>query len=251
MVNGLERFRDKFKDYVDQYVIIGGTACDCSFSTKNMPFRTTKDIDLVLIVEELTVDFVTSFWEFAKEAGYQHQNKQTDGVQFYRFSCPEDMSYPYMIELFSRNPETISLAADSILTPIPVDDDISSLSAIVLNESYYALLKTGRIMSSGLSYLGIPCLIAFKAKAWLDLRTRRNAGEHVDSKSIRKHKNDIYRLAQIVDRKCRFDLNSEVYEDMTEFINDMEDEDVDLKTLGIKASKNDTLAILKECFSIR
>ncbi len=53
MVNGLERFRDKFKDYVDQYVIIGGTACNCSFSTKNMPFRTTKDIDLVLIVEEL------------------------------------------------------------------------------------------------------------------------------------------------------------------------------------------------------
>lgn len=216
-----------------------------------MSFRMTKDIDLVLIVEDLTVDFVTSFREFVKEAGYQHQNKQTGGVQFYRFSCPEDMGYPYMIELFSRNPETISLAADSILTPIPVDDDISSLSAIVLNESYYALLKTGRIMSGGLSYLGIPGLIAFKAKAWLDLRTRRNAGEHVDSKSIRKHKNDIYRLAQIVDRKCRFNLTSEVYKDMTEFINDMEEEDVDLKALGIKASKNDTLAILKECFSIR
>lgn len=251
MVKGLERFKEKFKDYVDQYVIIGGTASDCSFSTKNMSFRMTKDIDLVLIVEDLTVDFVTSFREFVKETGYQHQNKQTGGVQFYRFSCPEDMGYPYMIELFSRNPETISLAADSILTPIPVDDDISSLSAIVLNESYYALLKTGRIMSGGLSYLGIPGLIAFKAKAWLDLRTRRNAGEHVDSKSIRKHKNDIYRLAQIVDRKCRFNLTSEVYKDMTEFINDMEEEDVDLKALGIKASKNDTLAILKEYFSIR
>lgn len=33
-------------------------------------------------------------------------------------------------------------------------------------------------------------LIPFKAKAWRDLTDRRAAGEHVDSKNIRNHKNN-------------------------------------------------------------
>lgn len=249
-MNGMERFREKFRGFVDQYVIIGGTACDCSFTGKNVKFRVTKDIDLVLLVEELTVEFVKTFWEFVKEAAYQHQNKQTGNVEFYRFSCPADMTYPYMIELFSRNPESVRLADNSILTPLPMEDDISSLSAIVLNESYYALLKKGRIISGDLSYLGVPCLIAFKAKAWLDLRSRKKEGENVDSKSIRKHKNDVLRLAQILDRECRFALNEEAYRDMLIFLEEIEKEETDMKSLGIRSSVADTLTILKRCFAV-
>ena len=40
-------------------------------------------------------------------------------------------------------------------------------------------------------------LIPFKAKAWMDLTDRRAAGEHVDSKNIKKHKNDVFRKKQI------------------------------------------------------
>lgn len=46
-----------------------------------------------------------------------------------------------MIEIFARNPEFITLDENAILTPLPIDDEISSLSAILLNEAYYDLLK--------------------------------------------------------------------------------------------------------------
>ena len=31
MVKGLDRFRDYFRDFTDQYILIGGAACDISF----------------------------------------------------------------------------------------------------------------------------------------------------------------------------------------------------------------------------
>ena len=37
-------------------------------------------------------------------------------------------------------------------------------------------------------------IILFKIKAWLDLSERRENGEHIDSKNIKKHKNDIMRI---------------------------------------------------------
>lgn len=163
-----------------------------------MSFRATKDIDMVLIVESITVEFGKWFFEYIKEAGYEHINKSTGNAQFYRFSKPKSNEYPYMIELFSRKPDFITIKDDAILTPLPIDDDISSLSAILLNESYYQLLKSGVTMVDEVPVLNITCLIPFKAKAYLDLKDRKLNGEHVDSKDIRKHKNDVFRLAQLI-----------------------------------------------------
>ena len=42
------------------------------------------------------------------------------------------------------------------------------------------------------------CSTCQKAKAWLDLTERKNAGENVDSKNIRKHKNDVFRLTALL-----------------------------------------------------
>lgn len=49
MVKGMEIFREYFQDYTDQYVLIGGAACDISFENHNADFRVTKDLDIVLI----------------------------------------------------------------------------------------------------------------------------------------------------------------------------------------------------------
>ena len=75
MVKGLELFKKSFRDFEDQYVIIGGTACDSNFRAEKKTFRVTKDIDLVLIVEALTAEFVRRFWAFVKDAGYEHKKK--------------------------------------------------------------------------------------------------------------------------------------------------------------------------------
>ena len=47
MVPGIDSFREKFKNYTDYYTIIGGTACDILLSEADLPFRATKDIDMI------------------------------------------------------------------------------------------------------------------------------------------------------------------------------------------------------------
>lgn len=167
MVTGFTKFKESFKGFEDQYVIIGGTACDLIMENEDLSFRATKDIDIVLIVESITKEFGRKFWEYVKEAGYVHLNKSTGEAQFYRFTNPKSKEYPYMIEIFSRNPDSITLGEDAVLTPLPIDEEISSLSAILLNEAYYDLLRQGQIIIEGIPVLSPTCLIPFKAKAWL------------------------------------------------------------------------------------
>ena len=57
MVNGFTKFKEKFQGFENQYVIIGGTACDLIMENEELPFRATKDVDIVLIVESITAEF--------------------------------------------------------------------------------------------------------------------------------------------------------------------------------------------------
>ena len=252
MVNGFTTFKEQFRGYKDQYVIIGGTACDLIMESEELPFRATKDIDIVLIVESMTAEFGRRFWEYITEAGYKHLNKSSGKVQFYRFTSPKSKDYPYMIELFSRNPEFIVLSDDAMLTPLPIDDEVSSLSAILLNEAYYELLKEGHtVVIDGIPVLKPTCLIPFKAKAWLDLNERKNAGEHVDSKNIRKHKNDVFRLAQLLTADTRQSITPEIAEDMKSFLTAMESEDVDLKSISVRGTDKKTImSMMYRCYGL-
>ena len=59
---------------------------------------------------------------------------------------------------------------------------------------YYNLLIDGRTFINDLSVLKPEYLILFKMKAYLDLKTRYDRGEHVDNHTIKKHKNDVLRI---------------------------------------------------------
>ena len=89
MVNGFTKFKERFQGFENQYVIIGGTACDLIMENEELPFCATKDVDIVLIVESITAEFGRQFWEYVKEAGYEHLNKSTGNAQFYRFTSPK------------------------------------------------------------------------------------------------------------------------------------------------------------------
>lgn len=252
MINGFTKFKEQFKGYEDQYVIIGGTACDLIMENEELPFRATKDIDIVLIVESITAEFGKKFWEYAKEAEYKHLNKSTGKAQFYRFTSPKSKDYPYMIEIFSRNPDFIVLEGDAILTPLPIDDEISSLSAILLSESYYVLLKNGKMIFNGIPVLSPTCLIPFKAKAWLDLKERKSNGEQIDSKNIKKHKNDVFRLAQLITTDTQQIVNAEIADDMRKFLSEIENEDIDLKSIGIRnVNKSTIIDLLYHCYGLK
>lgn len=234
MVKGIDRFKAYFRDYTDQYVLIGGTACDISFGSNNAEFRATRDLDVVLIAEALTREFGQRFWEFIRDGGYQNRAKSSGASQFYRFDKPTQEGFPAMIELFARTEYILEDGAE--LTPIHIDDSISSLSAILLNDSYYDALLRGRDVIDGFSILRHSWLIPFKAKAWLDLNERNRRGEHVDSRNLKKHRNDIIRMAaELVLERC--ELPEEVKSDMANFIEEMNVTDQEIRNLKLREVK--------------
>lgn len=246
MVAGFDSFRKWFEGYENEYVIIGGTACLLYVEEAGLDFRATKDVDMVLIVEAVTPEFGQRFWGYVKDAEYQHTNKSTGEPQFYRFSNPKSKDYPVMIELFSRRIESLQIDEESRLTPLPLDENISSLSAILLNEAYYEFLKKGRMVIDGIPILAPSYIIPFKAKAWLDLSERRKRGEHVDSKNIKKHKNDVFRMAIFLTEEEKVELNEEIRKDMEEFLNAIKNEKMDLKSIGIRGIGDNELMELLE-----
>lgn len=248
MVAGLKSFQEWFKGYEQQYTIIGGTACDLLMSDEGLDFRATKDIDLVLIIEAVTPEFGKHFWEYIIQAEYEHKNKSNGLPQFYRFSHPWTPGYPFMIELFTRRMDTLILPESAALTPLPIDDDTSSLSAILLNNEYYEFLLHGRIRIDGITILDAGHLIPFKAKAWLDLTNRKSVGENVDSKNIRKHKNDIFRLSVLLGQNLRINVTSEIYNDIQMFLQAMQQEDINTKQLGLSRTKDNILEILSNTY---
>lgn len=251
MVSGVESFRKWFAEHTDQYTIIGGTACDLLMSEDGLDFRATRDIDMVLIVESLTPEFGRRFWEYVKAAGYEHRNKSTGEPQFYRFSKPSSREYPYMIELFSGRVDAIELPEDAVLTPLPLDDEISSLSAILMDADYYQFLREGKVVLNDIPVLDAAHLIPFKAKAWLDLTERNRNGEHVDSKNIRKHKNDVFRLSILLTSDIRVILSAAIRSDLEKFFSAMEAETIDLKAFGIRSqSQQEILQKLKTIYGL-
>ncbi len=237
MVVGLDVFGTHFSEYCDQYVLIGGTACYLAMDEVGLGFRATKDLDIVLCVETLDRRFVAAFWDFIHKGGYRHQERSTGKNQYYRFHKPEETGYPHMLELFSRAPDALSPASTNHLTPIPVGNDQSSLSAILLSHDYYQFLHEGRREIRGLSYVGPEHLLPLKAKAWLDLSERRFKGENIDNRSLRKHKNDVFRLYQILSPTLNGEVPDTIKQDLREFLVHMKREDIDFKSLGLKSVK--------------
>ncbi len=235
MVKGLEYFREYFKDFQDRYILIGGVACDLVMNEAGLDFRATKDLDIILCAEAIDGVFVAKFWQFVKDGGYEHQEKSTGDKQFYRFNKPTNTEFPYMLELFSRKPDGLVLGDDNHLTPIPIDDDISSLSAILLDDDYYQCTENGRLIIDGVSILGPEYVLVFKARAWLDLTERKNAGEAVDSKNIKKHRNDVFRIFALLSPEQQVEIAEGIKVDMKKFVVAMSNEEgLDIQQLGLR-----------------
>ncbi len=157
MVIGLNRFRQHFAPYANQYVLIGGTAC------------------------------------------------------------------------------TVIMQEKGHLTPIPINETVASLSAILLDDDYYNFIHLGKQQINDLSVLDAVHLIPLKARAYIDLMGRKQNGENIDEKDIRKHKNDVIRLYQLLSANSRNELPLPIKNDMSSFLNDIKnDKSIDCKNLGLK-----------------
>jgi len=220
VVRGLYKFSQHFVGLEDCFILIGGTACELWMSSQGLDFRATKDLDVVLVVEALRPEFFERFWTFIRAGAYRSHEQSETRPNFYRFTNPQDLAYPIMIELLTHN--VLDLPTDVHLTPIPVVDDVSSLSAILLDEAYYQYVIQSRIVIDEVPTIGAHCLIPLKARAYLDLSTRKQAGDTtVNERHIKKHRNDIFRLYQTLAPADRYPLPGPLRTDLQQFLDQL------------------------------
>lgn len=251
---GLNTFAEHFKKYNDQYIVIGGAACNNLFEEQGLMFRATKDIDMILVVEALSSNFIDHFWEFIRLGKYE-RNEIAEERQYYRFINPEKETFPAQVELFSRTPEAIPEKGRMKFTPIPTDEDISSLSAILMDNDYYNFTLEHSVKNGSLHRASDLSLICLKAKAFLDLSERKADGQRIDSIHIKKHKNDVFRLAATLPGDKQITLPGSIQKDVSVFIEQMTENPPDtknmFKAMGISAiGADDLIGQLKQTFDI-
>ena len=103
-------------------------------------------------------------------------------------------------------------------------------------------------MINGVSILNAEHIIPFKAKAWLDLTQRKENGEHIDSRDIKKHENDAIRLSMLLTSTTKINLPNLIKEDLSQFIQYLDKDELNLKQLDIRnMSKKNTNSITMQC----
>ena len=118
-----------------------------------------------------------------------------------------------------------------------------------MDDEYYGFVLSGRRQIDGLTCLDAEHLIPLKVRAWLELTVRETRGEKIDGKDIRKHKNDVFRLYQII-TPLADPPPAQVQADISEFIARVRREGVDLKQLKIKGTLEEILKGLRRAYRL-
>ena len=204
-MEGLEKFQEAFAEFSDNYVIIGGTACEITMTGTAVRPRATHDIDMIVVVEKMTPEFGARFWNFVREAGYRPEKRKTaEGepgkYELYRF-VDGKVGYPEMIEILSRHPDVLGEPKGFVIEPIPIDEGISSLSSIIMDDDLYYFTLEHSGIDRGVRHADSASLVALKARAYLNLMQDKAAGKHVNSKDIRKHRSDVLKSVAIMENE--------------------------------------------------
>ncbi|WP_288612613.1 hypothetical protein [uncultured Bacteroides sp.] len=223
-VKGLEKFKEYFSEFKENYVIIGGTACSIILRDADIKPRATKDIDMILVVERITPEFGRQFWDFIREGDYEmRERKREEGKEpvpeLFRFYKPRHDGFPYQIELLSKQPEVLSVPEGFHLTPIPVGEDVSSLSAILMDEDFYHFALAHSITEDDLHVADTIGLICLKMKAYLNLSEQEPPAHSSD---IRKHMSDVFKLMASGNTADPVALSANMKKDAAAFVDKME-----------------------------
>lgn len=239
MVKGLQIFRDHFRQFQGSFVLIGGAACTEWFTAAGLPFRATKDLDIVLVMDAIDQTFIDAMRRFIAEGNYEIREKPEGTPILYRFAKPSNGSFPFMLELFCPRHERLDLVSDQTSIPVEIEPGRHSLSAMLMDDVYYHLLKEHYDLRDGLPFANATALIPMKAYAYLNLSRSRDAGEPVDSRDIDKHRADVFRLTGTISGEPGPELPSKIIGDLTAFVRAFPPESVEWP--GILASIANTL----------
>lgn len=106
-------------------------------------------------------------------------------------------------------------------------EDVHSLSAILVDDSYHALIREHSEKRDGIAFATATALIPLKAHAWLNLTERLARGEPVDSKDIAKHRTDVFRLAGTLPGDQGLGLPDNIRNDVRRFLDGFPDDSPD------------------------
>ena len=219
-VRGLERFLEFFAEWRSSFAVIGGCACSQWCSEEAVRFRSTQDIDMVLLLKAKDPDFFARFWEFIRIGRYELKRRpDDDSTILFRFEKPgAGGEFPKKIELLTGIPD-VEIPDDIKIVHLSPDDEQYSLSAILLNDDYYNLVvNNGAVTASGMPTVKPDVLALLKAKAHLNLLEEKAAGRFISEHDATKHRNDVFQLAYIFRGRYEGELTSGIKSDMARFI---------------------------------
>ena len=132
-----------------------------------------------------------------------------------------------------------------------MEEDVVSLSAILLDKDYYWWIMQGKHVLHDVPIVDPEHLIPLKVQAWLNLSVRKAKGESIDSRDIKKHKNDVFRLLSIINMESIGEVPKSIKDDLVKFINAMNNEIIPFENLGLgKHEKAEIFNILRIKYGI-
>ena len=201
VVAGLEKFKEAMVGNEDNYVLIGGGACSILFDEAGAAFRATKDLDVVVITDGKQSSFGKAMWKLIREGGYNAGKRREGGCTYYRFSLPDGSpnvgTYPGEIELFSRHPDFVLEDESSHVAPLPFDDVVSSLSAIILDDKYYDFIRECEGLSR-CANIAAASYHSSKCERTPGNNRLHGEGVHISEKVLRKHRADVVELSGLL-----------------------------------------------------
>ena len=102
--------------------------------------------------------------------------------------------------------------------PVPVDDDLSSLSSILMDEDYYNFTINNTTQHEGLRLAEPQALICLKAFAYINMIVQMEKGEKIDEKNIRKHRSDVFRLMLLLPGDRAYAIPEVIQGDLKRFV---------------------------------
>ena len=153
----------------------------------------------------------------------------------------------------------IELLSGQHVVPIPVEEGVSSLSAILMDLDYYDFIMGQRDLVDGLPLIKPAGLIVLKVRAWMDLTARRSQGDaKVKDDDVNKHRSDVFRLASILPVGEQIDLNAKIAGDLRTFLTafsiDSPEWPAILQSLansGVRMAPSDLLGIMRTYFQVK
>jgi len=162
-VRGTGTFGRYFSSFDECYCLIVRVALSFINEKQGIRSRSTKDLDVIVLLKGDMPDFVRKLIPFVQDGAYKKVNVNPNGCS-YRFS-EMDKKFPEEIELFIKE-QTIGQSLKVTIQYLSLGAEVS-FSYIVLDPVYYDYFAANR-KKCVITYITDYAIVPLKAKAYFE-----------------------------------------------------------------------------------